>query len=57
MESVSKKTGKVFTGKFAEIAVKIGIADEAGEEKKVQAPKVQKVQKAQKAKPGRKSKK
>jgi len=34
MESKSKKDGKIFTGKFASLAVKIGLADpieEAGE--------------------------
>jgi hypothetical protein len=34
MESYSKKTGKKFTGKFAETAVKIGIASENLEGKK-----------------------
>jgi hypothetical protein len=37
MESIHNKTGKKFTGRFAEIAVKIGIA-KTGEEKK-EAPK------------------
>jgi hypothetical protein len=39
MESISKKTGKKFTGKFADIAVKIGIADNPGESEEVK-PKV-----------------
>lgn len=28
MESISKRTGKHFTGKFAETAIRIGLADE-----------------------------
>ena len=41
MKSKSMKDGKVFTGKFASLAVKIGLADpieEAGEPQKVKKP-------------------
>jgi len=42
MESISKK-GKVFWGKFAEIAIKVGIAKEREEApKKAKAPKAPK---------------
>jgi hypothetical protein len=34
MESVSKK-GKIFTGKFASLAVKLGLATPSGEGEKV----------------------
>jgi hypothetical protein len=47
MESISKKTGKKFTGKFADIAVKIGIADSPGEKEEVQ-PKAKSPSKAPK---------
>jgi len=32
MEAISKKSGKVFTGKVAELMVRIGAATPAGEE-------------------------
>jgi len=48
MESKSKKDGKIFTGKFASLAVKIGLADpieEAGTEPVKQAEKPAKAKK------------
>lgn len=38
MKSKSKKDGKIFTGKFASLAVKIGLADPIEEEGAVKAP-------------------
>jgi hypothetical protein len=35
MESISKRTGKKFTGKFGDTALKIGIATPSGESEEV----------------------
>ena len=49
MESIHNKTGRVFTGKFAETAVKLGLATAKGEEKPKAVKKpVKKTKKAKK---------
>ena len=44
MESVSKKTGKVFTGKLATIMTRIGVADSVEQpvkKSKIEIPKIE----------------
>jgi hypothetical protein len=51
MDSISKRTGKKFTGKFASTAVKIGLATPSGEEEakpKVKTPSKTKPKKTKK---------
>jgi hypothetical protein len=38
MDSISVKTGKKFTGRFASLAVKIGLASPSGENTEEKAP-------------------
>jgi hypothetical protein len=53
MESIHKTTGKKFTGRFAELAVKIGLAKEIEEEtteKTAEVEEVKKVKRTRKTK-------
>jgi hypothetical protein len=45
MESISIKTGKKFTGKFASTAVRLGLATPSGDEEEVDLKQVKKTRK------------
>jgi hypothetical protein len=56
MQTVSKRTGKLFSEKFSEVAVKLGLAFPPGEEA-VKKPKAEKPAKKEKVKKAPKTKK